>query len=150
MTTIAAICERDVICAGAETTVQAAAALMRRHHVGCIVIVDESTAGRVPAGIVTDRDIVIEVSALDLDPKVITIGDICTPNLQVVREGDGLLDAADIMRGRGVRRLPVVNERGELTGIISIDDLFEALTAQLSGMAGILCGEREQEMQERR
>jgi hypothetical protein len=43
-----------------------------------------------------------------------------------------------------------VNKRGELTGIISIDDLFEALTAQLSGMVGILCGERENEMQERR
>lgn len=150
MITIGTICERDVICAGAETTVQAAAKLMRRHHVGCIVIIEPSGERRIPAGIVTDRDIVMEVSALDLDPNVITIGDICTPKLEVVREGEGLLETAEIMRSKGVRRLPVVGDHGELTGIISIDDLFEALTGQLSGMARILCCERQYEMQARR
>lgn len=150
MTTIGTICERDVICAGSETTVQAAAKLMRHHHVGCLVIVDQSDGRRVPVGIVTDRDIVVEVSALDLDPNVITIGDIGTPELEVVREGEGLLETVEIMRFKGVRRLPVVSEGGELTGIVSIDDLFEALTGQMSETARILGRERQHEMQARR
>jgi CBS domain-containing protein len=150
MTTIGTICERDVICAGRETTVQAAAKLMRHYHVGCLVIVDETDGRRVPVGIVTDRDIVVEVSALDLDPNVITIGDIGMPELVTVREGEGLLETVEIMRYKGVRRLPVVNESGELTGIVSIDDLLETLTEQMSEMARILGRERQHEVQTRR
>ena len=72
MTTIGSICERDVICTNSETTVQAAAKLMRHYHVGTLVIVDAADGRRIPKGIVTDRDIVVEVAALDLDPNVIT------------------------------------------------------------------------------
>ena len=85
-----------------------------------------------------------------LDPNVITIGDIGTPELEVVREGEGLLETVEIMRFKGVRRLPVVSEGGELTGIVSIDDLFEALTGQMSETARILGRERQHEMQARR
>ena len=76
MYTIGKICERMVICAGTETTVQQAAKLMREHHVGSLVVVDAAAEGKRPLGIVTDRDIVVEVSALDLDVKVMTVGDI--------------------------------------------------------------------------
>ena len=76
MYTIGKICERTVICAGTETTVQQAAKLMREHHVGSLVVVDAAAEGKRPLGIVTDRDIVVEVSALDLDVKVMTVGDI--------------------------------------------------------------------------
>ena len=85
-----------------------------------------------------------------LDPNVITIGDIGTPELEVVREGEGLLETVEIMRFKGVRRLPVVSEGGELTGIVSIDELFEALTGRMSETARILGRERQHEMQARR
>lgn len=62
MTTVGEICRRDVVFAGRETTVQAAAKLMRHHHVGTVVVVDEMDANRRPIGIVTDRDIVVEVN----------------------------------------------------------------------------------------
>ena len=132
MTTIGSICERDVICTNSETTVQAAAKLMRRYHV------------------VTDRDIVVEVAALDLDPNVITVGDIAMPELVTVREVEGVLETIELMRLRGVRRLPVVGEGGELVGIVSVDDLLETMSEQMSEMTRALGRERGHEFQARR
>ena len=77
MSKIGEVCERDVVVGTPDLTVAAAAKLMRHKHVGCVVIVDSMTGGLgVPRGIVTDRDIVVEVTATDLDPNTITVGDI--------------------------------------------------------------------------
>ena len=150
MTTIGSICERDVICTNSETTVQAAAKLMRHYHVGTLVIVDAADGRRIPKGIVTDRDIVVEVAALDLDPNVITAGDIAMRELVTVREGDGVLETVELMRLKGVRRLPVVDEGGQLVGIVSIDDLFEIISEQMTEMTRTLGRERGHERQARR
>jgi CBS domain-containing protein len=150
MTTSGQICSREVVFTTRDTTVQAAAKLMRHHHVGTVVVVDDANGRRVPVGIVTDRDIVIEVCAVDLNPNVITVGDIMAPELLTVREGEGLLQTVEIMRYKGVRRLPVVDRDGNLTGIVSIDDLLEALTEQMTEMTRILGREREHEAQNRR
>mgnify|MGYP001610500650 CR=1 FL=1 len=148
--TIGQICNREVVFTARDTTVQAAAKLMRHHHVGTVVVVDEMEGRRVPAGIVTDRDIVIEVNAVDLNPAVITVGDIMAPELVTVRESEDLLQAVEIMRYKGVRRLPVVDPDGNLAGIVSIDELFEALTEQMMEMARILGRERAHEVHNRR
>ncbi|NBR28300.1 MAG: CBS domain-containing protein [Betaproteobacteria bacterium] len=149
MYTIGMICERNVICAGADTTVQNAAKLMREYHVGSLVVVDVAAGGRRPVGIVTDRDIVVEVSALDLDPKVLTVGDIASPRLVTVFEGEGLQETLAIMCGECVRRLPVVDDDGNLAGILSYDDLLTTLTRQLADAAVSLGGGREKAAQGR-
>jgi len=148
--TIGRICNREVVSAARDTTVQAAAKLMRHFHVGTVVVVDIGDDSRVPVGIVTDRDIVIEVCAVDLNQNVITLGDIMAPELVTVREDEGLLQTVEIMRYKGVRRLPVVDKNGSLSGIVSIDDLFETLTEQMAEMARILGREREHEVENRR
>ena len=148
--TIGQICNREVVSAARDTTVQAAAKLMRHFHVGTVVVVDAGDDSRVPVGIVTDRDIVIEVCAVDLNQNVITVGDIMAPELVTVREDEGLLQTLEIMRYKGVRRLPVVDKNGTLSGIVSIDDLFGALTEQMAEMARVLGREREHEIQNRR
>ena len=148
--TIGRICNREVVSAARDTTVQAAAKLMRHFHVGTVVVVDIGDDSRVPVGIVTDRDIVIEVCAVDLNQNVITVGDIMAPELVTVREDEGLLQTVEIMRYKGVRRLPVVDKNGSLSGIVSIDDLFETLTEQMAEMARILGREREHEVENRR
>ena len=148
--TIGRICNREVVSVARDTTVQAAAKLMRHFHIGTVVVVDAGKAGSVPVGIVTDRDIVIEVCAVDLNPNVITVGDIMAPELVTVREDEGLLQTVEIMRHKGVRRLPVVDKNGNLAGIVSIDELFEALTEQMAEMGRILGREREHEIQNRR
>jgi CBS domain-containing protein len=147
---IGQICNREVVSATRDTTVQAAAKLMRHYHVGTVVVVDETGSMGVPVGIVTDRDIVIDVCAVDLNQNVITIGDIMTPELVTVREDEGLLQTVEIMRDKRVRRLPVTDNNGKLVGIVSIDDLFEALTAHMAEMARIMGREREDEIQNRR
>ncbi len=149
MTTSGEICSRSVIFVARDATVGLAAQLMRRHHVGTVVVVDDTNGGRVPVGIVTDRDIVIEVNAAGLDQNVITVGDIMAPELVTVREGDDLLHTLGVMRYKGLRRLPVVDDSGTLVGIVSMDDVLEVFSEQMAEMARALRCEREREIQNR-
>jgi len=147
---IGEICNREVAFAERETTINAAAKLMRHHHVGSLVIVDDLSGKRVPVGIVTDRDLVVEVEAMDLDPKVITVGDIMTNELITVPESQGVLETMEVMRFKGVRRLPVVDSEGRLAGIVTIDDLLEVLAEELTDLTRIISKEQAREMQIRK
>ena len=146
MTTIASICNRSVGFTTRETTVAAAAKLMRHGHIGSLVVVDRMNGGkRMPIGIVTDRDIVVEVIATGLDPAVITVGDIMAQELVVGRESDSVLETLEIMRFKGVRRLPTVGLDGQLIGIVTVDDLLEILAEELSELAKIVAHEQSHE-----
>jgi CBS domain-containing protein len=148
---IGEICNRKVVVTGRETPVTEAAKLMREHHVGTLVILqDADSARRTPAGIVTDRDIVVEIVATELDPKTITVGDIMVPELVTAKESEGLLETMEIMRHNGVRRLPVLGNEGQLAGIVSIDDLLEILAEQITGLTGIVAREQARETRSRR
>jgi CBS domain-containing protein len=124
---IAEIYSRDVACIDAEASVRLAASEMRRHHVGCMIVVDRRDAERIPRGIVTDRDIVMEVVAPGIDPESLTVADVMARQPATCREDDKLFDAIDTMRVRGVRRLPVIGVRGQLIGVVSADDIMSAL-----------------------
>ncbi len=150
MATTGEICSRDVVFVARDATVQFAAKLMRHNHVGTVVVVDEMNGRRTPVGIVTDRDIVVEVNAVDLNPNVITVGDIMAPGLVTVHEDAGPFEAMEIMRDKGVRRLPVVDRKGCLAGIISIDDLLEVLAGEITAMTRIVGRERAHEQARRK
>ena len=151
MTTIASICNRDVAFTTRETTVAAGAKLMRHGHVGSLVVVEKMNGGkRVPVGIVTDRDIIVEVIATGLDPSVITVGDIMSENLVVGRESDTVLETLEIMRFKGVRRLPTVDRDGQLVGIVTVDDLLEMLAEELNELARIVAREQSHEVSARK
>ena len=150
MTTIGAVCSRNVVFTTRDTTVAGTAKLMREGHVGCVVVVEQLNGGkRLPVGIVTDRDIVVEVIAPELDPATITAGDIMATELVTVAETEGLLETMEIMRYKGVRRIPVVDDDGQLTGIASIDDLLEVLAEEMSELAKIVAREQAHEIQNR-
>ncbi len=150
-THIGEICSREVVFATRDMTVAAAAKLMRHHHVGSLVVVDQLNGGkRLPVGIVTDRDVVVELTAMDLDPAVITVGDIMGEPLVTARESEGLLEAMEIMRYKGVRRLPIVGADGQLVGIVTIDDLLEVLAEQLTELAKVVAREQARESAARR
>ncbi len=148
--TIARICNRNVVCATRDTTVVEAANLMRHNHVGDIVIVDETDGRRTPLGIVTDRDIVVEVVAAGLDPKGIRLGDLAISRLSTVDENDSSAEVVRMMAAKGVRRLPVVDEVGALVGIVTIDDLLPQLAAQLAELSDLPVRAREHEREARR
>lgn len=150
MTMIGEICTRDPVVAKLEVTIAAAARLMRRHHVGSVVVVTDSGGMSIPLGVVTDRDIVVEVTATDLDPNTITVGDIMRREIITVRAEEGVLEAMQIMRSNGVRRLPVVNAEGKLLGVVAFDDLLDLVTEQLILLNKIVPREQAREAVERR
>jgi CBS domain-containing protein len=151
MTTIGEICNREVVLAARDTPVVEAAKLMRQYHVGTVVVVDEVNGSRrLPIGIVTDRDLVVEIVATELDAKTITVGDVMASDLVTARESEGLIEAIEIMRYKGVRRLPIVGEAGQLVGIVSIDDLLEILAEQMTDLTRIVSREQAHEAQARR
>ena len=124
---IAEICSRDIACIDQEASVRQAATEMRRRHAGCLVVVDRRDTERIPRGIVTDRDIVVEVVAPGIDPSVLTVADVMARPVTTCREDDKLFEAIEAMRLHGVRRLPVVGSRGELVGLVSANDIMSAL-----------------------
>lgn len=147
---IGEICNREVVYVNRDVTVHAACKLMRHYHVGSLVVVDETEGKRVPVGILTDRDIVVEIDAMDLDPKVMTAGDIMSSELATVPENHGVLETIDVMRFKGVRRMPIVDADGRLVGIVTIDDLLEVLAGELTDISRIVSREQSHEQQARR
>jgi CBS domain-containing protein len=144
------VCNRAVVCAGHETSVVAAATLMRRHHVGDVVVIDRADPERMPIGIVTDRDIVVEVVASGVDPNTITLGDLISWGaLVTAQETDSCEDTLRLMHERGVRRMPVINAAGVLVGIVSSDDMLPRLADELSRIAELGQRGRERETKTR-
>jgi CBS domain-containing protein len=148
--TIGAICNREVITVQRDASVLHAATLMRQYHVGDVVVIKEHKGKPVPIGIVTDRDIVIEVIATELDAAVITTGDIMVANLFVIKESAGIFEAVQSMTAKGVRRLPVVDEDGGLLGIVTLDDLLLLLAKELGALTKLVMREQKNELTKRR
>ena len=143
-------CQRNVVCAPRETTAAQAAALMREHHVGDVVIVDRADADRMPIGMVTDRDIVVEIVALGVDPNAVTLGDMMSwGELVTAQETDSYADTLRLMHDKSVRRIPVINAAGVLVGIVSIDDILPQFAVELSEVADLATRGRQREQQTR-
>ena len=143
--TIGTICTRETVIAKKDNTIVEVAKLMRQHHVGDIVVIKESEGENIPVGIVTDRDLVIEILAQELSPDTVTVGDIMSYEIVTARDDEGIWDTLQKMRAKGVRRMPIVNQRGGLVGIVTLDDLLELLTDELAGLAKIISREQERE-----
>jgi CBS domain-containing protein len=139
-----------VVVAQRTTPLTDAARLMREHHVGSLVVVDESGKGRVPVGMLTDRDIVVAVVAGEVDPRTLTAGEVMSGELATVRAADSAEAALRLMRRRGIRRVPVVSDAGALTGIVSLDDLLEKVAEQLSDAVRAITSEQVHETRTRR
>jgi len=142
------ICTRQVTIAYRETDLRTAAGLMRASHVGCLVVVDETGGRRTVAGLLTDRDIVTAVVAPGLDPAALTVGDVMSTDVVSAREDDSLIDLMRAMRGKGVRRVPVVGAQGELVGITTLDDVLAVLAEEFSLLVAAIDreGRRERQM----
>lgn len=143
------LCNRDVVTATRETSILDAARLMRDLHVGSLVIVETRGDNVEPVGIVTDRDIVLEVIAEGVALDAVTAGDIMTFALLKVAEDESVFDTAQRMRARGVRRVPVVTAAGALAGIIALDDILQLLSEELSLLSKLTMRESEQEEKKR-
>jgi CBS domain-containing protein len=140
---------RQVVVASRDTPVLEAAKLMRQYHVGDIVVTDENDGKRFPVGIVTDRDIVLEVMAQEVNASKLSVGDIMSADLITVREYEGVLQTIQLMRAKGARRAPVVDKDGALIGVISADDFIELLADELNELAKLISREQKREAEVR-
>jgi CBS domain-containing protein len=123
---------------------------MRRRHTGTLIVVDDPQGERAPAGIVTDRDIVVQVLAAELPAATTPVASIMANPLVVGSASEPLADALERMRAHGVRRLPVVEHDGSLLGIVTLDDLLRLHAAQAAALADIVTKERDHEQRARR
>ena len=144
------LCTPDVASCTAEITALHAARLMRDHHVGDLVILDENSDDGTPIGIVTDRDIVVEVLSRDLDPTKVTVRDIMRVPLVIARASEEVEQALERMRAHGVRRVPMLDDEGRLAGIVSLDDLLRRLATDAAALAEVIAREQDREHRARR
>ena len=145
--TIGEICTRKVIIAPRSTSVCEAAKLMREHHTGDIVVTDDHDGMRTPAGILTDRDLVLEIMAQGLDPAGLSIGEVMSGNPVTVSERDGVFETVASMRAAGVRRTPKKETNGTLIGIVSLDDVLELMAEELGNLASVVRQEKVREIE---
>lgn len=147
---ISEVCNREVVIVQPNDSVLDAAELMRQHHVGDVVVVEDRGGRRVPIGIVTDRDLVVEIMAAKLEPADIKVSDIMLSDLLTVKQDAGLFEAIEGMHAKGVRRLPVVDNSGGLIGILTLDDLIELLADEMTSLAKLVKREQKKEATTRR
>jgi len=143
------ICSRIVVVAECSTPVQQAAKLMRDNHIGALVVTEGGDGARRAIGIVTDRDLVVEVVAADVDYRGLTVGDIMSGKPETLKENAGVFETVAQMRRDGVRRLVVVDANEHLLGIVAMDDLLPVLAEELSALAQAIRVEQRREAKRR-
>jgi|SRR5579863_2163425 len=144
---VAALCRREVVTIGAGQELIDAAQLMRSGHVGFLVVVEavgDSSDLKV-VGVLTDRDLVTAVLAKKADLTQFKVGDVMTRNPLLGSGSQSIATAVCLMREAGVRRLPIVGARGELVGVLSVDDVLDALAIQLTDIAAAIRSEQRLE-----
>lgn len=141
------VCRRGVVTVQPHDELLPAARLMREKHVGYLVVVEPAAAEKTwrPIGVLKDRDLVVGVLAREADPRALRVADVMTRKPVVVMISDSVQHALQEMKRIGVRRLPIVGSVGELVGVISLDDIVEALASQLHDVAGSMRSEQRVE-----
>lgn len=146
---IGRLCRRDVITIQEHEELTAAAQLMRARHVGFLIVVtppeDRNGGKQKVAGVITDRDIVVGVIAREVPARELTVGDVMTRDPLLAEEGQPIESVLCLMREVGVRRVPVTDAEGYLAGVLSMDDVLEAMAEQLVNIAASIRKERRVE-----
>jgi predicted transcriptional regulator len=142
-------CKRAVVAIASSADAAQAAKLMRDQHVGFLIVYREGDQLRKPVGVLTDRDLVIGVMARDVDPHAVTVDDVMTRDPLTANDGDELGDMLQAMRFAGFRRVPVLDFRGALLGIMAIDDAIDVVTGLMCDIAGSIKTEQRQEWRTR-
>lgn len=131
-----------------ETSALVVAQVMRKHHVGALVVVDATEKTRA-VGIVTDRDLVLELMAEGLDPAVFTAGDIMSVDLVLARPDMDAMDAVRLMHAHQLRRLVIADAQGRLVGIVTMEDVLELIAREMATLCAGLAGAKDREERQR-
>lgn len=124
------ILSKDLITCKPEAKVQDVATLMKDKEVGAVLVIEE----RRPVGIITDRDLVLRCLTDSKDISLMTAEEVMSGAVETVSDDDGIYDVIQKMRRAWVRRVPVVNARGEAVGLLSFEDMFELIAVEMGAM----------------
>jgi len=141
------ICSRDVVSIAAGVDLVNAANVMRTRHVGLLVVTADGSERGAPIGVLTDRDVVIEVVSKGVDPTQVKVEDAMSRDPVTTGVDERPEHALQNMRASGVRRMPVVDAHGKLDGVLSLDDPLHWVASALSDAAGVV--RREQRVERR-
>ena len=140
------LCNRTVYIIRSNETVVEAARLMKKYHVGCLVVVQERGEDRIPIALVTDRDLVVKgMAEASSDLQTMQVGQVMSEGLVTVRDTERMYDVRKKMRARGVRRIPVVDAENRLQGIIAFDDMVQWMAQELTDLAQLVSREQQRE-----
>lgn len=134
---IGEICNRSVVTTPRSTSILEVAREMRKHHIGDVIVTDRTDGAETPIGIITDRDIVIELIAEEIAFDTVDVGDVMSTTLVTAPHDADLFETLRFMGIKGVRRIPVLDDDGRLYGILSVNDILSVLTKELSFVAEI-------------
>jgi CBS domain-containing protein len=123
---IGSICKRHLVTVDGASTLQQAAQLMREHHMGSLVVIVDRLSERVPVGMLTDRDITVEVVAKGKDPDSTKVSELANGKPVTIGADDPVEEALATMKEHQVRRLPVIDGH-DLIGIVSQADVARNL-----------------------
>lgn len=141
-------CKHSVVTITSNSDIAEAARVMRQHHVGFLVVLHDDEH-RKPVGVLTDRDIVVQVTARDVASRSLTVEDLMTRQPLVANDTDDLGEVVQAMRLAGIRRVPVVDARGSVTGVFAVDDAIDVITGMLCDLSGAIKSEQRQERRAR-
>ena len=127
-----------------ERNLQEAARQMQQQHVGALIVTDGSESNRL-LGILTDRDIVLKAVAAGAPPRETLVGEVMSTGVSTIAEGDDLVDAMQAMFSHGVRRLAVTDGNQAVSGVLSLDDVIEALVRDWVLLASIVRSGQQRE-----
>lgn len=143
------VCNREVVVVGQQADAAEAARLMREFHVGDVVVVKRQGERNIPLGIVTDRDLVMEVLAQGVDAGSVYVKDFMSQPLETVSDREDILETLHRMRSKGLRRMPVVDGNGALEGILTVDDILDLLSEELMDVVALSALQRQKERRSR-
>lgn len=135
-------CDKKMSLLAQDASILEAAQVMRKNHVGEVVIVEQQADKTIPVGIITDRDLVIEIIAMEIDLEQINVGSIVCFEIITVSKDTSLTKALEIMQLHGVRRAPVVDGNGALMGLISIESILKVLSQDMAKILKLFNTER--------
>ena len=144
------ICNRQVVICRPDDSIHYATKLMRDNHVGDVVVVEHKDNKHIPVGILTDRDIVVEILAENIDATDVCVKDVMSRELICVKEEDHVIETIEKMRDKGIRRIPVVNKNDGLEGILAVDDTIDLVAELLSNLVKLFRREFSHEVKTRK
>jgi signal-transduction protein with cAMP-binding, CBS, and nucleotidyltransferase domain len=118
--------EREPVTAGPNDTIASVTLAMQKHNVGSVIIVEN----QIPVGIVTDRDLAVTMGVQGNSPQT-PIQNVMTTNVRTIQVDADIFTAVTYMRHYGVRRLPLIDRKGRVAGMVSMDDVMRTLSREL-------------------